>query len=190
MKTTTNENVEYSNAPAQHFEMTNAAVGILQNLRVHQDGQDAPCVAALLAAGAILLGKANLDEIGAGMTGVNPHHGAVRNPHNLARMTGGSSSGCAAIVACGICPFAIGELHVQSGSSFHEGSLALSAGSLRLLQCMKCVAACLAFDRPVLQQGCKFDPKGKGCSDHMTKHLQKLHWHYVTSCSEIGHAVI
>ncbi|KAK9810788.1 hypothetical protein WJX73_007357 [Symbiochloris irregularis] len=76
--------------------------------------QDAPSIAALLAAGAILVGKANLHEIGAGMTGINVHHGPCRNPHSPAHLCGGSSSGCAAIVASGICPFAIG---VDGGGS-------------------------------------------------------------------------
>lgn len=67
-------------------------------------------MAALMAAGAILIGKANLHEIGVGMTGLNPNHGPCRNPHNPRHIAGGSSSGCAAIVASGICPFAIGEL--------------------------------------------------------------------------------
>lgn len=71
--------------------------------------QNAPCIEALRQAGAILVGKANLHEAGVGMTGINAHHGAVRNPHNTLHMACGSSSGSAAIVAAGICPFALGE---------------------------------------------------------------------------------
>lgn len=69
---------------------------------------DAPAVAALRGAGAVLLGKANLHEAGVGMTGLNLAHGTARNPHDPARFCGGSSSGCAAVVAAGVCPFAIG----------------------------------------------------------------------------------
>jgi Asp-tRNA(Asn)/Glu-tRNA(Gln) amidotransferase A subunit family amidase len=70
--------------------------------------RDATAVARLRAAGAILIGKANMQEIGMDVTGVNPHHGTARNPHDPLRATGGSSSGPAAAVASGLCPIAIG----------------------------------------------------------------------------------
>lgn len=69
---------------------------------------DATVVARLRAAGAVLIGKANMHEIGLDVTGVNPHHGTARNPHDPRRATGGSSSGSAASVAAGLCPIAIG----------------------------------------------------------------------------------
>ncbi|MBI4702532.1 MAG: amidase [Deltaproteobacteria bacterium] len=69
---------------------------------------DAEAVARLRAAGALLVGKTNMHEIGLGVTGLNPHHGAARNPYDPARMTGGSSSGPAATVAAGLCPIAVG----------------------------------------------------------------------------------
>lgn len=70
--------------------------------------RDATVVARLRAAGALLIGKANMHEIGIGVTGLNPHHGTPRNPYNPAHYTGGSSSGSAAAVAAGLCPLAIG----------------------------------------------------------------------------------
>ena len=70
--------------------------------------EDATPVSKLRAAGAILIGKANMHEIGIGITGLNPHHGVVRNPYNPDRFTGGSSSGSGAAVAAGLCPVAIG----------------------------------------------------------------------------------
>ena len=70
--------------------------------------EDASVVARLRAAGAVLIGKTNMHEIGLGVTGVNPHHGACRNPHDPTRVTGGSSSGPAAAVAAGFCPVAVG----------------------------------------------------------------------------------
>ena len=70
--------------------------------------QDATPVARLRAAGAVLIGKTNMHEIGMGVTGLNPHHGACRNPYDPAHATGGSSSGPAAAVAAGLCPVAIG----------------------------------------------------------------------------------
>lgn len=70
--------------------------------------QDSTVVARMRATGALLIGKANMHEIGIGVTGLNPHHGTVRNPYNINHHTGGSSSGSAAAVAAGLCPLAIG----------------------------------------------------------------------------------
>lgn len=70
--------------------------------------QDAEVVARLRAAGAILIGKTNMHELGMGVTGVNPHHGACRNPYHPGHATGGSSSGPAATIAAGLCPIAVG----------------------------------------------------------------------------------
>ena len=69
---------------------------------------DATVVARLRAAGALLVGKANMHEIGIGVTGLNAAHGTPRNPHDPSRHTGGSSSGVAAAVAAGFCPMAVG----------------------------------------------------------------------------------
>jgi Asp-tRNA(Asn)/Glu-tRNA(Gln) amidotransferase A subunit family amidase len=69
---------------------------------------DATAVARLRAAGALLFGKANMHEIGIGVTGLNPHYGTPRNPYDPGRFTGGSSSGPAAAVASGLCPAALG----------------------------------------------------------------------------------
>jgi len=70
--------------------------------------EDAFVVSRFRAAGALLLGKANMHELGMGVTGLNPHHGAARNPYDPSRATGGSSSGSAAAVASGLCPIAVG----------------------------------------------------------------------------------
>ena len=70
---------------------------------------DAPCVRALKMAGAMMIGKASCHEAGAGMTGMSLAHGTARNPHDPTRVAGGSSGGSAALVAAGICPFAIGR---------------------------------------------------------------------------------
>jgi len=70
--------------------------------------QDATIVARLRSCGALLLGKTNMHEIGIGVTGLNPHHGTVRNPYEPGYHTGGSSSGPAAAVGAGLCPLAIG----------------------------------------------------------------------------------
>ncbi len=70
--------------------------------------KDSFAVARLRSAGALLIGKANMHEIGLGVTGLNPHHGSARNPYDPARATGGSSSGPAAAVAAGLCPVSLG----------------------------------------------------------------------------------
>ena len=69
--------------------------------------EDATAVARMRAAGAVLIGKANMHEIGIGITGLNPIHGTPRNPYDPQRYTGGSSSGPGASVAAGLCPVAI-----------------------------------------------------------------------------------
>jgi Asp-tRNA(Asn)/Glu-tRNA(Gln) amidotransferase A subunit family amidase len=70
--------------------------------------RDATVVARMRAAGALLLGKANMHEIGIGVTGMNACHGSTRNPYGPQCCTGGSSSGPATAVAAGFCPVAIG----------------------------------------------------------------------------------
>ena len=70
--------------------------------------KDATAVARMRTAGALLIGKANMHEIGIGVTGLNPIHGTPRNPYDPRCYTGGSSSGPAAAVAAGLCPVAIG----------------------------------------------------------------------------------
>lgn len=70
--------------------------------------EDSTVVARLRAAGALLVGKANMHEIGISPIGLNPHHGATRNPYARGHITGGSSSGSAAAVAAGLSPVAIG----------------------------------------------------------------------------------
>lgn len=69
---------------------------------------DSHVAARLRAAGALLVGKTNMHEIGINPTGSNVHHGRVANPHNLSYDVGGSSSGSGAAVAAGLVPVAIG----------------------------------------------------------------------------------
>ncbi len=69
---------------------------------------DATPVARLRAAGALLVGKTNMHEIGLGVTGMNPHTGFCRNPWDPERASGGSSSGAGAAVGSGLVPIALG----------------------------------------------------------------------------------
>jgi Asp-tRNA(Asn)/Glu-tRNA(Gln) amidotransferase A subunit family amidase len=70
---------------------------------------DAPVVKRLRGFGCVMVGKANLHEFAYGVTSVNPHYGAVLNPHDTTRVAGGSSGGSAAAVAAGLCDWAIGS---------------------------------------------------------------------------------
>ncbi|HEY7061527.1 MAG TPA: amidase [Chloroflexota bacterium] len=76
--------------------------------------EDATLVERLHAAGAVLVGKTNLDEFGHGGTSTLSHFGPVHNPWNLERIAGGSSGGSAAAVAAGIGPLSYGT---ETGSS-------------------------------------------------------------------------
>jgi amidase len=74
----------------------------------HVPDQDAALAERLAAHGAILLGKTNTPEFGAGSQTFNKVFGATKNPYDLTRTCGGSSGGAASAVACGMLPFADG----------------------------------------------------------------------------------
>jgi indoleacetamide hydrolase len=63
----------------------------------------------LLARGAFVMGKTNLEELSVGWTSNNSEFGAVRNPYGLQHSPGGSSGGSAAVVAARIAPLSVGE---------------------------------------------------------------------------------
>src|SRR5574341_2214319 len=80
--------------------------------RIYQDfvpNQDALFVERLKAAGAIIIGKTNAPEFGAGSQTFNEVFGATLNPCDLTRTCGGSSGGAAVALACGIVPLADGS---------------------------------------------------------------------------------
>jgi aspartyl-tRNA(Asn)/glutamyl-tRNA(Gln) amidotransferase subunit A len=70
---------------------------------------DAPVIKRLRTFGCAMVGKANLHEFAYGVTSVNPHYGAVLNPHDTSRVAGGSSGGSAAAVAAGMCDWSVGS---------------------------------------------------------------------------------
>jgi len=72
---------------------------------------DAPAVARLRAAGAILIGRSNMVEFAFGGVGLNPHYGTPKNPYDRAtgRVPGGSTSGGAVAQADGMCVMALGS---------------------------------------------------------------------------------
>lgn len=70
---------------------------------------DAEAIRRLRAAGAVLTCTLKMDEFAYGFATVNATHGTTRNPHDPARLAGGSSGGSAAVVAAGLVPFALGS---------------------------------------------------------------------------------
>jgi len=78
-------------------------------------GADASVVARLRAAGAILMGKTNLDQFATGLVGTRSPYGAVSNSFNPAYVSGGSSSGSASVVARGLVAFSLGTDTAGSG---------------------------------------------------------------------------
>jgi len=77
--------------------------------------RDAGAVARLRAAGAIVIGKTNLDQFATGLVGLRTPYGAPRNLFNPALIPGGSSSGSAVAVAAGIVPLSLGTDTAGSG---------------------------------------------------------------------------
>ncbi len=71
--------------------------------------RDAHAVAALRRARAVLVGALNMDEYAYGFTTENSHYGPVRNPHDPARVAGGSSGGSGAAVGAGLVPLTLGS---------------------------------------------------------------------------------
>jgi aspartyl-tRNA(Asn)/glutamyl-tRNA(Gln) amidotransferase subunit A len=90
-----------------------AGIATLAGSKINRDRApataDAPLIQRLEAAGAVLVGALNMGEYAYDFTGENVHDGPSRNPHDVSRMTGGSSGGSGGAVAAGLVPLTLGS---------------------------------------------------------------------------------
>src|SRR5215470_11187428 len=90
-----------------------AGLPTLAGSKINRDlppaARDATLIERLEAAGAVLVGALNMGEYAYDFTGENVHDGPSRNPHDVKRMTGGSSGGSGGAVAGGLVPLALGS---------------------------------------------------------------------------------
>ncbi len=109
--------------------------------------QDATCVARLKRAGAIVIGKTNLDQFATGLEGVRTPYGIPRNLFDRSLIPGGSSAGSAIAVAAGLVPLALGT--DTAGSGRVPAALSNTVGlkpSLGLVSNAGVVPACRTLD--------------------------------------------
>lgn len=113
----------------------------------YQPRATATAVARLLDAGALVLGKTNLDQFATGLVGTRSPYGAVRNAHDPRRVSGGSSSGSAVAVALGIADIGIGTDTAGSGRvpAAFNGIVGFKA-TLGLVPNTGVVPACRSYD--------------------------------------------
>ncbi|WP_278260642.1 allophanate hydrolase [Nocardia sp. AG03] len=109
--------------------------------------ETATAVARLVEAGALVLGKTNLDQFATGLVGTRSPYGAVRNALDPALISGGSSSGSAVAVALGIADIAIGTDTAGSGRvpAALQGIVGIKA-SLGVIPAHGVVPACADYD--------------------------------------------
>ncbi len=132
----------------------------------------APVVQRLIDAGAIPIGKTNLDQFATGLVGVRSPYGVPANPFGSAYIPGGSSSGSAVAVAAGLCDFALGTDTAGSGrvpAAFNNlVGLKPTRGLLgtrgvvpacRTLDCVSIFTRSIADASKVLSVAAAFDPE-------------------------------
>ncbi|MFI5915084.1 allophanate hydrolase [Dactylosporangium sp. NPDC051541] len=120
--------VEARLAAGEHLPLAGRLVGVKDNIDVaslpttagcrayaYRPTRTAPAVQRLVDAGALILGKTNLDQFATGLVGTRSPYGAVRDVRDPARVAGGSSSGSAVAVALGIADLAVGTDTAGSG---------------------------------------------------------------------------
>lgn len=97
-------------------------------LRRFRPMENAAVIDRLQEVGAIILGKTNLHEFAFGVTNINPHYGAARNPWDKARIAGGSSGGSAITVASAM---ALGSVGTDTGGSIRIPAAACGCVGLK-----------------------------------------------------------
>ena len=108
---------------------------------------DATCVKRLRAAGAIPIGKTNLDQFATGLVGVRSPYGVPRNAFDPKLIPGGSSSGSGVAVAAGLVPFALGTDTAGSGRvPAGLGNIVGLKPSLGMVSTAGAVPACRTLD--------------------------------------------
>ena len=113
----------------------------------YEPAKDATCVALLERAGAIVIGKTNLDQFATGLVGVRTPYGVPRNLFDPALIPGGSSSGSAIAVAAGLVPLALGTDTAGSGRvPAGLGNIVGLKPSLGLVSTAGVVPACRTLD--------------------------------------------
>jgi allophanate hydrolase len=109
--------------------------------------RSATCVARLIAAGALLVGKTNLDQFATGLVGVRSPYGVPRNAIHPDYVPGGSSSGSAVAVAAGLVSFALGTDTAGSGRVPAAFNNIVGLKPTRgLISCAGVVPACRTLD--------------------------------------------
>lgn len=108
---------------------------------------DAPAVSALKAAGAVVIGKTNLDQFATGLVGTRSPYGVVRDSRRPDYISGGSSSGSAVAVALGFADIAIGTDTAGSGRvpAGLQGIVGIKA-TVGLVSTEGVVPACASYD--------------------------------------------
>jgi allophanate hydrolase len=132
--------------------------------------QHATVVERLIGAGAIPIGKTNLDQFATGLVGVRSPYGVPRNPLHKELIPGGSSSGSACAVAAGLVPFALGTDTAGSGrvpaAMCNIVGIKPSCGvistrgvvpAVRSLDCVSIFANCVSDARQVFSVAAYFD---------------------------------
>lgn len=152
--------VERRQAAGEILPLAGALVAVKDNIDVaalpttaacpefaYAPDDSAAAVQRLIAAGAIVLGKTNLDQFATGLVGTRSPYGAVRNAHHPHLISGGSSSGSAAAVALGIADIGLGTDTAGSGrvpAAFH-GIVGIKA-TLGIIPIHGVVPACADYD--------------------------------------------
>lgn len=109
--------------------------------------EDAPAVARLRAAGAVVIGKTNMDQFATGLTGTRSPHGAVRDARRPEYVSGGSSSGSAVAVALGLTDLGLATDTAGSGRvpAAFQGIVGLKP-TIGLIPTRGVVPACRSLD--------------------------------------------